>query len=116
MQLNKGLTVFFVVFILPCGIWLQCFTESEFIFNPLIDTKLPPDFTLQKFDRIKLGMTKADVLKILPAPMYSSDDESSWRYGEDGAAPFGDFAWFEFTIHFDPQGKVMKTQRQKFHD
>ncbi|WP_235526599.1 hypothetical protein [Nostoc piscinale] len=48
--------------------------------------------------------------------MSSSDDGDSWRYGEDGAAPFGDFAWFEFKIHFDEAGKVMKTERQTFHD
>jgi len=116
MQLTKGLTVFLVVFVLPVGIWLLCFTESEFIFNPLIDTRLPPGFTPEKFDSIKPGMKKADILKILPAPVYSSDDDSSWSYGEDGAAPFGDFAWFQFTIHFDPEGKVMITERQKFHD
>ncbi|MBD2597806.1 hypothetical protein H6G74_26285 [Nostoc spongiaeforme FACHB-130] len=116
MEFTKGLIVFFVIFVLPIGIYLQCFTESVFIFNPLIDTKLPPGFTLQKFDSIKPGMSKAEVSKILSAPRYSSDDGLSWRYGEDGAAPFGDFAWFEFTIHFDEAGKVMKTERQTFHD
>lgn len=116
MELIKGLTVFFVILVLPFGIWLQFFTESEFIFNPLIDTQLPPGFTNQKFDSIKPGMTKAEVLQILPPPMYLSNDETSWSYGNDGAAYFGDFAWFQFTIHFDTVGKVVKTERLKFHD
>jgi len=116
MKSTKGLIVFFVVLVLPFGIWLQCFTESEFIFNPLIDTKLPPGFTQQKFDSIKPGMTKAEVLKILPPPMYLSNDKNSWSYGDDGAASFGDFAWFRFIIHFDQAEKVIKTEREKFHD
>ncbi|WP_427159719.1 hypothetical protein ACQFX9_27600 [Aliinostoc sp. HNIBRCY26] len=82
----------------------------------LIDTQLPPGFTVQKFESIKPGMTKAEVSKILPAPMYKSDDGGSWHYGQDGAAPFGDFAWFDFKIHFDAEGKVIKTERQKFND
>jgi len=116
MEFLKGLVVFFMLFVLPVGVGIQCFTESEFIFNPLIDTKLPPGFTNQKFDSIKPGMTKAEVLKILPPPLDSSKDETSWGYGEDGAASFGDFAWFRFTINFDQAGKVVETKRQIFHD
>ncbi|MBD2437744.1 hypothetical protein [Nostoc sp. FACHB-110] len=116
MQLIKGLILFFVIFVLPVGIQLLCFTESVFIFNPLIDTKLPPGFTPQKFDSIKPGMSKSEVSQILPEPTYSSDDGGSWHYGEDGAAPFGDFAWFDFIIRFDVQGKVTKTERQTLHD
>ncbi|OCQ89352.1 hypothetical protein BCD64_26710 [Nostoc sp. MBR 210] len=116
MAFIKGLIVLFLlIFASLVGIGI-CFSESEFIFYPLIDTQLPPGFTVQKFDSIKPGMTKADVLKILPAPMSSSDDHNSWYYGQDGAAPFGDFAWFEFTIHFDSKGKVVKTERQKYND
>lgn len=73
-------------------------------------------FTVQNFESIKPGMTKAEVSKILPPPKYLSEDGGSWHYGQDGAAPFGDFAWFDFIIHFDAEGKVIKTERQKFND
>ncbi|QLE57014.1 hypothetical protein [Nostoc sp. TCL26-01] len=116
MQFIKGLIAFLWLFVLPVVIWLQCFTESEFIFNPLIDTQLPPGFTNEKFASIKPGMTKAEVLKILPPPESLANEQTSWSYGNDGAAPFGDFAWFQFHIHFDNEGKVIKTVRQKFHD
>ncbi|WP_413198828.1 hypothetical protein [Nostoc piscinale] len=115
MKLIKGLILFFVIFVLPVGISV-CFSESEFIFYPLIDTQLPPGFTMQKFESIKPGMTKAEVSKILPVPKYLSEDDSSWHYGQDGAAPFGDFAWFEFIIRFNAEGKVIKTERQKYND
>ncbi|WP_236141127.1 hypothetical protein [Nostoc sp. CMAA1605] len=115
MELTKGLIVFFVIFVLFVGIFFTG-SESEFIFYPLIDTQSPPGFTVQKFESIKPGMTKFEVSKILPTPKYSSEDGGSWHYGEDGAAPFGDFAWFDFTIHFDAEGKVMKTERQQFND
>ncbi|HLP90977.1 MAG TPA: hypothetical protein VK184_20630 [Nostocaceae cyanobacterium] len=108
--------VFFIV--LPLGFYAYCFTESEFFLNPLIDTQLPPGFTLKKFEQIQPGMTKAQVLKILPPAMeiYTSNNHIVWGYGEDGAAPFGDFAWFRFEIEFDQQEKVLRTKREVFHD
>jgi hypothetical protein len=115
MNFTGGCASAILLSILSLGVWLQCFTESEFILNPLIDTQLPPGFTLTKFESIKPGMTKAQVLKIIPPPEYLSNNDS-WGYGNDGAAPFGDFAWFRFTVHFDAQGKVTKTERLKFHD
>lgn len=115
MNSMTGLGLLFLTCIFSFGVYLQCFTESEFVLNPLIDTQLPPGFTTVKFDSIKPGMTKTEVLKILPPPE-SLWNDSAWSYGNDGAAPFGDFAWFNFLIHFDQQGKVIKTERQKFHD
>ncbi|MDM9379335.1 hypothetical protein QUB80_01250 [Chlorogloeopsis sp. ULAP01] len=112
--MNTGGLLAFVCMV-AIAVYLQCFTESEFLLNPLIDTQLPSGFTQTKFESIKPGMTQAEVLKILPPPEYLSNDDS-WAYGNDGAAPFGDFAWFRFVIYFDRAGIVTKTERQKFHD
>ncbi|MFH7026119.1 MAG: hypothetical protein ACHBN1_12115 [Heteroscytonema crispum UTEX LB 1556] len=62
MEVINCLTAIFLVIVLPLGTWLYCNSEGVFIFNPLIETKLPPGFTQEKFDSIKVGMTKAEVL------------------------------------------------------
>lgn len=99
---------------LPIVVFLQCFTESVFVLNPLIDTVLPEGFSAEKFEKVKPGMTKAEVLRLVPKPLEGSDQ--FWSYGNDGAAPFGDYAWFLFEIEFDADGRVLKTGQQRFHD
>ncbi len=47
------------------------YVEAVFPLYPLIDTKLPPGFSLEKFESIQIGMTKNEVLKILPPPISS---------------------------------------------
>lgn len=115
MQLVQSLGIVFVFLVLPVGVYLQCFTESEFILNPLIDTHLPQGFTQVSFNKIKPGMTKAEVLELIPAPSQNLE-ESSWQYGNDGAAAWGDYAWFQFLIQFDKNNRVIKTEQMKFHD
>lgn len=99
---------------LPVVAFLQCFTESVFVLNPLIDTALPKGFSVERFDKIKPGMTQQQVRELVPPP--PSIYESAWAYGNDGAAPFGDYAWFMFEIEFDAQGRVVKTSRHTFYD
>lgn len=115
MKHTNGFTCFIVVFILLSG-WTflrSYYLERPFPFYPLIDTKLPPGFSQAKFESIQNGMTKAEVLKILPAPVPRIRDEEEWSssdndwyYGQDGACFFGDFAWYEFKILFNDEGKV----------
>jgi hypothetical protein len=61
----------FLVIVLVCGwIFLNIYyVEGVFPFYPLIDTRLPSGFSQAKFESIQLGMTKTEVLKILPAPV-----------------------------------------------
>lgn len=105
-----------VFLVLPVGIFLQCFTESVFVLNPLIDTRLPQGFTQAGFDRIQPGMSKAEVLQLVPLPEPGSLYATSWGYGNDGAALFGDFAWFQLTIEFDKNGRVIKKTQRAFYD
>jgi hypothetical protein len=104
----------FIPFI-AAAVYLQCFTESVFIFNPLIDTYLPEGFTQANFNKIQPGMTKAEVLELIPGEPQGKT-ETKWTYGSDGAAPWGDFAWIRFSIEFDRLGKVIKTEQLTFHD
>ena len=105
----------FTLLALPVAIYLQCFTESVFVLNPLIDTQLPKGFTQAGFDSIQTGMTKTKVLRHIPAPGTGLEGKSG-SYGNDGAAVWGDYAWFRFQVDFDKSGKVIKTSQMKFHD
>ncbi|MGK7904087.1 MAG: hypothetical protein AB4352_22295 [Hormoscilla sp.] len=40
------------------------FTEDIFPLNPLIDTVLPEEFSEDKFDSIRVGMSKEEVFKL----------------------------------------------------
>ena len=104
-----------ILFALPLAVFLQCFTESVFVLNPLIDTQLPEGFTQLGFNSIQPGMAKTEVLKFIPAPADGLEG-NSWSYGNDGAAAWGDYAWFWFQVDFDKSGKVIKTSQMKFHD
>jgi hypothetical protein len=99
----------------PVWIYFQCFTENVFVFKPLIDTQLPEGFTQEGFNSIRPGMSKREVLNYIPAPEKGLK-ESSWSYGNDGAAAWGDYAWFQFQIAFDKRDRVIQTSQQKFHD
>jgi outer membrane protein assembly factor BamE (lipoprotein component of BamABCDE complex) len=117
MKNTTGITCFIIIALLSGWLFLtEHYLEEIFPFYPLIDTKLPPGFSQAKFESIQKGMTKAEVLKILPTPVprreYGEEwsiSDKDWYYGQDGACLFGDFAWFEFTISFNDKGNVSKT-------
>ena len=107
------------------GVFLQCFTESVFIFNPLIDTRLPQGFTEDDFNKVQPKMTKFEVSRLIQAEpdqisqicYFTQGDfrgmrpHSCWEYGRDGAAAWGDYAWFSFRIMFDENNRVITTER-----
>jgi hypothetical protein len=65
-------SIFLFAVLLGSWIFLNIYyVEGVFPFYPLIDTKLPPEFSQAKFESIQVGMTKTSVLKILPPPIYS---------------------------------------------
>jgi hypothetical protein len=110
-------TLALMVLTLSAGIlFLLGNLESVFVLNPLIDTRLPKGFTQAGFDRIQPGMTKAEVLQLVPLPEPESLYEISWGYGSDGACVFWDFAWFQLTIQFDQNGRVIKKKQTAFYD
>lgn len=92
-------------------------TESVFPFNPLIETPVPAGFELKNFDRIQKGMTKAEVLQLIPPPFEGKGNSQHWSYGGDERhTGFGDFAFFELGIEFTPDGRVAKVHRNILHN
>jgi hypothetical protein len=61
----------FIVLVFGWQFLNSYYGEAVFPLYPLIDTKLPPGFSLEKFENIQIGMTKNEVLKILPPPISS---------------------------------------------
>lgn len=123
-----------------------CFSESVFELNPLIDTRLPQGFKEGNFNKIQPEMTKAEVSRLIQAQpdrisqtcmfaqleqvegkennklpktlnaLMTKRPHSCWEYGKDGAAFFGDYAWFSFRILFDENDRVTTTERQVNYD
>jgi SmpA / OmlA family len=114
MSLFENLVMAIAILGLSIATYFYSFSESVFAPNPLIDTQLPKGFSVEQFEQIKPGMTRQQVRQLVPEPPLA--DQSVWQYGNDGAAPFGDFAWFWFEIEFDQAGRVIKTSRRTFYD
>ena len=146
MQSNQTLGLLLVFLLVPVWVVSQYFAESVFIFHPLIDTRLPQGFTEANFNKIQPKMTKAEVSRLIqaepdqitqmchftqlgkaedkenkklpktPNALMTMRPHSCWEYGRDGAAIFGDYAWFSFRILFDENDSVITTERLVNHD
>jgi hypothetical protein len=109
-------------------------TEDYFPLFPGIDTIYPPQFSVHKFNRISVGMSRKEVLGLLGEPSFKgsypplnlpkgyshTEDNSLWGYGlDDGCRGWCDFAWVAYFIEFDSESsnaKVMQTRREIFSD
>jgi hypothetical protein len=113
----------------------MAFTENYFPLFPGIDTIYPPRFSVDKFNRISIGMSRKEVLELLGEPSFKgsyppslnlpkeyshTEDNSLWGYGiDDGCRGWCDFAWIVYHIYFDSESsnaKVMQTRREIFSD
>lgn len=88
-----------------------------------LDTSYTPGFTQEKFNTIKLGSTKEDVLQILGEPFYKEDWKGDravefWQYtksGKTGDIDVNDFVGGIFIkIWFDKGGKVVNKTSDVF--
>ena len=83
---------------------------------PYIDTKFSPDFSVAKWKRVNIGLTRNKVVQLLGAPLsYSKleylDDSLGFYnayYTADGAWPFADFAWKQFLIVYNKENIVVQ--------
>ena len=122
MWLLKFISRFFIVsgiglclFIL----WIFVFgPEQYYVFDPYCDTVMAKDFSVKKLERIKPGMDSAEVVKILGTPLYIKHDtiddttrQLRFEYTNDGKllreTGSGDQAWYNATVTFDSQARVL---------
>lgn len=89
----------------------ECYYRSE----PLIETRLPEQFSEEKFNSIQPGMEKEWVVQRLGLPN-SHTDNLSLSYGTEGGAAWWDFAWVHYVIRLDKEGKVISKTRTVYHN
>jgi len=95
--------------------------EGKNIINPYIDTVFGENYTPNKFDQIKIGMKKQQVLDLIGNPLNTSINShdslvTNYNYTGDGKllvlnginnGKYGDFAWYRSIIGFDKNNIVV---------
>jgi hypothetical protein len=100
-------------------------SESYCWIKPYIDTKFAKNYSPEKFDKIKVGMSEKEVQKIIGEPLdlysekasfypkeaiYTQDAllfEKAAKKGVEGA----DFAWYRSNITYNENKKVIKIDK-----
>jgi hypothetical protein len=85
--------------------------EHKSILYPYIDTKFASGFSINRYNKLKIGEKYSEVLENLGQPLrFTADKISSIQpdtaefiavYSSDGKCNWSDFAWKSFDIYFD---------------
>ena len=78
-------------------LFLSGYPEGYCYFCPSIDTRYADGYSEEAFSRLTVGMTRAEAEAVMCSPLGAETSKSGLVrifYTSDGAAPFGDFAWF----------------------
>jgi hypothetical protein len=106
-ELSVGLVVFGALCLLP--VWWA--PESKFLPDLYNDTCFPPGFQRASFDRLRLGMSPAEVEAITGAPLLRrpprtwgyvlpADVDLVWVYSTDNCSQTRDSAWRSYEVGF----------------
>ena len=87
--------------------------ESLCIYNPLIDTEYSESFNPYNIPKLKVGMTRDEVVDLVGLPI--SESNNNMDYTGDGKCSFGDFAWYDFSIKLE-NGKVVDITSKWVYD
>lgn len=101
-------------------------SEGKHLLDPYIDTYFAEDYTPEKFNLIKSGMTFDEVKMIIGAPLYKSPESNNtthmnYYYTADGKLlgkakeherqDYGDCAWYRSTVTFDTNNVVVEIDK-----
>ena len=99
--------------------------QKNFLF-PYIDTHFAKNFSIEKWDVVRVGMSKDTVLKILGSPLLESTIPlTSYRpngtalemhYSGDGAWKYADYAWKSFDLFFDDTNRLIAKSSEWSYD
>jgi hypothetical protein len=106
------LAVLFVV------LMLSGYSEGYCYFWPSIDTEYAEGYSEDDFEKITVGMSRTDAEAIMCAPLGVGTNKSGLvrtSYTCDGAAPFGDFAWFARGLEIS-NGVVTRVVKRMYMD
>ena len=99
--------------------------------KPYIDTEFAKDYSPEKFDKIKIGMTIDEAIKIIGEPLhkgqgYSDTLNTNYYYTGDGKLlhskkdnghiVYEDFAWYRSTLDVDSNNKIIGIDKGWSHD
>ena len=111
--------------------------EGKHLIDPYIDTWFASDYSLEKFDKIKTGMTVDEVESIIGKPLYKHSDywdakkimyeytgdgklwemkEEKKRYYNDCFWIVTDYAWYHSAVVFDKNNIVVKIYKGWSYD
>jgi len=104
--------------------------EGKHIIRPYIDTHFAEEYSLEKFNQIKLGMRKSDVVKLIGEPLnmgegyydtlitnfYYTGDGKLLSRRKLGVQEYDDFAWYRSTVGFDTTETVVYLDKRWSHD
>ena len=105
--------------------------EGKHLLKPYIDTEFAKDYSPEKFDKIKIGMTINEAIKIIGEPLYKGQGYSdtlntNYHYTGDGKllnstkdngqSGYDDFAWYRSTLEIDRNNKIIYIDKGWSHD
>lgn len=111
-SLFTGLGFMFLLLEIPLFVILLFFSsiplvgwETQCIYAPLIDTGHSETFNPYNVPQLEIGMSRDEVLSLIGKPLW--EQNGCMSFTEDGACPFGDFAWYVLYVYFE-NGKVVE--------
>ncbi|HEX4886823.1 MAG TPA: hypothetical protein VFV37_02150 [Luteibaculaceae bacterium] len=105
--------------------------EGKHLLKPYIDTEFAKDYSPEKFDKIKIGMTINEAIKIVGEPLYKGqgyNDPLNTNYyftgdgkllnskKDKGQSGYEDFAWYRSTLEVDRNNKINYIDKGWSHD
>ena len=105
--------------------------EGKHLLKPYIDTQFAKDYSPEKFDKIKIGMTIDEAIKIVGEPLYKEQGyyktlNTSYHYTGDGKLlnstkdigqnGYDDFAWYRSILEVDEANKIIYIDKGWSHD
>ena len=106
-------------------------SEGKHLIKPYIDTYFAPDYSPEKFDKIKTGMTLNEVKSIIGEPFYihpgyvdsteiwyeyTGDGVLSNKMLEQGKRYYYDCAWYHSAVVFDINNIVVEIYKGWSYD
>ncbi len=114
MIILKILSVFSLIFLVILSFTLGSISllEGKHLFDPYIDTTFATNYSPEKFEKIEIGMTVNDVIKIVGEPLrigqsYKDTLNKTYDYTKDGKNHHGDFAWYNSSLEIDTNKRVI---------
>lgn len=138
--LISAISVVVILFLLYTTFIFGCIGEGKHLIDPYIDTQFAPDYSPEKFDKIKTGMALNEVETIIGQPLYThpyvfydieSDEENvsneiEYVYTNDGKLLskmqeqgkryYYDCAWYRSSILVDTNNIVVEINKGWSYD